>query len=70
MVAAVVSGAAAAPWSGQALSRGYWLTAGPSAAGAASLLGFGGVYLLTATDGCTWLLTVAADNCAWRPTNG
>jgi hypothetical protein len=70
MVAAVASGAAAAACSGRALSRGYWLTAGLSAAGVASLLGIGGVYLLTAADGCTGPLTVVADSCAWRPANG
>jgi len=70
MVAAAASGAAAAACSGRALSRDYWLTAGLSAAGAASLLGFGGVYLLTAADGCTGPLTAVADTCAWRPVNG
>lgn len=70
MVVAVASGTAVAACAGRMLSRGYWLAAGLSAAGVASLLGFGGVYLLTAADGCTGPLTVIADNCAWRPANG
>lgn len=70
LAVAVASGMAAAACAGRALSRDYWLTAGLSAAGIASLLGFGGAYLLTAADGCTGPLTAIAHSCAWRPSNG
>lgn len=51
-----------------AVTRVHPVTTAMISAGVASLVGVGGVYALTGSDGCVSPLTVEAPSCAWRPT--
>ncbi|KPH97538.1 peptidase M48 Ste24p [Actinobacteria bacterium OV450] len=67
MSAALLAGAAVAALTASLLVGRYRLIAALAAAHTAALAGYGGVWALTASDGCLQGISTFLSTCSWRP---